>query len=106
MNQVKIIPLSEIGLIRPLFQQVFGADISDVMLEWKYGGGRGRSYGFFSSTGRLLAHCGVFYRLVQAEGQRRRIAQLGDLMAAPGKVGGLSRSSSPFALLVKQEYRF
>lgn len=100
--QIRIIEFHELDLIRPLFRQVFGTDISGPMLVWKYGQGRGRSYGAFASDGTLLAHCGVFYRDVLAEGELRRIGQLGDLMALPGRYGGLSRSKSPFALLIQQ----
>lgn len=98
---IRTIPLAELDLIRPLFRQVFNTDISAAMLEWKYGGGRGVSYGAFAPDGRLLAHCGLFFRTVLADGVPRRIAQLGDLMALPGRYGGLSRGSSPFALLVR-----
>lgn len=100
--QIREIPIDECSLIRPLFRQVFSTDISEPMLAWKYGEGAGRSYGAFASDGRLLAHCGVFFRFVLADGQQRRIAQLGDLMALPGRYGGLSRGSSPFALLIQQ----
>lgn len=100
--QITEIAFQERALIRPLFRQVFGSDISEEMLAWKYGDGRGRSYGAFSPDGVLLAHCGIFYRQVLADGQPRRIAQLGDLMALPGRYGGLSRSQSPFALLIRQ----
>lgn len=100
--EVREIPLQDLSLIRPLFRQIFGADISTEMLAWKYGEGRGRSYGAFAQDGTLLAHCGVFYRSALADGQSCRIAQLGDLMALPGRVGGLSRFSSPFSLLIRK----
>jgi hypothetical protein len=96
------IPFRDISKITPLFQQVFNSTLSPEMLAWKYDQGRGRSYGYFSASGELLAHCGIFYRTVLAEGKVRRIAQLGDLMARPGKHGGLSRSSSPFAVLIRR----
>ncbi|MFA6499006.1 MAG: hypothetical protein WCV64_06705 [Desulfurivibrionaceae bacterium] len=99
---VREIPFQDIPQIRPLFRQVFGGDLSPEMLAWKYGEGRGRSYGAFAPDGTLVAHCGTFYRLVLADGQSRRIAQLGDLMALPGKLGGLSRFGSPFALLIRK----
>lgn len=100
---IREIAPNEMGLIKPLFLKVFKNDISDEMLTWKYACGRGKSYGaFIPEDGKLLAHCGIFYRNVLADGQACRIAQLGDLMAIPGKYGGLSRASSPFALLIKQ----
>ena len=98
---VRHIPYGEIEVIRPLFRQVFGSDISESMLAWKYGQDEGVSYGAFLGDS-LLAHCGVFYRSVLAEGRQRRIGQLGDLMALPGSYGGLSRKKSPFALLIQQ----
>lgn len=100
--QVREIRFQELGLIRPLFGRVFKTDLPDTMLAWKYGDGRGRSYGAFTEEGELLAHCGVFYRQTLAEGVSCRIAQLGDLMALPGRHGGVSRSRSPFALLIQQ----
>lgn len=100
--QIKMIEHHELGMIRPLFKQVFGTDLSDPMLAWKYGQGRGKSYGSFAPDGTLLAHCGILYRDVLADGRHRRIAQLGDLMALPGRYGGLSRSKSPFALLIQR----
>lgn len=98
--QVREIPFAELPLIRPLFCRIFKTDISEEMLAWKYGDGRGRSYGIFTAAGELLAHCGIFYRQALAEGSPCRIAQLGDLMALPGRYGGVSRTRSPFALLI------
>lgn len=99
---IREIAFQELALIKPLFRQVFGSDISEEMLAWKYGDGQGRSYGAFAPDGALLAHCGLFYRQVLADGQPCRIAQLGDLMALPGRYGGLSRAGSPFALLIRK----
>lgn len=100
--QVREIGFQELGLIRPLFSRVFKADLPDSLLAWKYGDGRGRSYGAFTEEGELVAHCGLFYRQTLAEGVFCRIAQLGDLMALPGRHGGVSRGRSPFALLIQQ----
>jgi hypothetical protein len=100
--QIQQLGFQDLGIIQPLFRQVFGTDIPEPMLAWKYGQGRGRSCGAFAPDGTLLAHCGIFYRDVLAERNRHRIAQLGDLMALPGRYGGLSRSKSPFALLIQR----
>lgn len=86
--------------LREGFRQVFGGDISAALLHWKYGDGRGRCWGAFADDGALLAHCGVTYREVLADGQRRRIAQLGDLLATPARQDGLSRRHSAFFLLI------
>ncbi len=88
-------------LIPPLFRQVFGGDISLAMLQWKYGAGRGAAYGYFGDNGELLVHCGLSYRRALADGQLRRIAHMGDLMAVPGGRGGLGRSA-PFALVIQR----
>lgn len=95
-------PPGEEDRIRPLFQQVFKVDISPQMVRWKYAEGRGRSWGAWDTDGKLVVHCGVFYRQTLVGGSPRRIAQLGDLMASPQKPGGLTRSHSPFARLVRQ----
>lgn len=99
--QIKKIDFRDLAVIQPLFRQVFGTDIPEPMLAWKYGEERGSAWGAFAGD-RLLAHCGLFYRTVLAEGRQQRIAQLGDLMALPGRYGGLSRKSSPFAALIQQ----
>lgn len=101
-GNVRQLAFQEMGRIFPLFRLRFGTDISDAMLAWKYGDGRGRSYGFFSDDGVLLTHCGIFYRQALADGEPCRIAQLGDLMALPGGYGGLSRGGSPFAVMIRQ----
>lgn len=100
--QIREIEFQELGLIKPLFRRVFNSDISEAMLAWKYGEGRGKSYGIFTAEGELLAHCGIFYRQALADGISCRIVQLGDLMALPGHHGGVSRLRSPFALLIQK----
>lgn len=95
-------PAGEEDRIRPLFREVFKVDISPEMVHWKYGEGRGSSWGAWDADGDLVVHCGVFYRRALAGGAPRRIAQLGDLMASPQKPGGLTRGQSPFARLVRQ----
>lgn len=102
VRSTRVLHVEDRPAIRQLFQKVFRNDLSDAMLEWKYGDGRGTSYGVFSDEGRLLAHCGIFYRSVLADGQLRSIVQLGDLMALPGRHGGLARDGSPFALLIQK----
>lgn len=86
--------------LRAGFKEVFGADISPAMLHWKYGEGRGRSWGAFAQDGSLLAHCGVVYRDVLAEGEPRRIGQLCDLLATSARSDGLSRRQSAFFRLL------
>lgn len=95
-------PAGEEDRIRPLFREVFKVDISPEMVGWKYGQGRGRSWGAWDADDELVVHCGVFYRRALAGGTPRRIAQLGDLMASPHKPGGLTRGQSPFARLIRQ----
>lgn len=94
MGEVRTITPGRFSLIRPLFQQVFGSEISEEMLAWKYADGRGVSYGYFNDVGELLVHCGLSYRRVLADGQLHRIGHIGDLMAAPGRHGGLGRAAS------------
>jgi hypothetical protein len=88
--------------IRPLFREVFKVDIGPEMVHWKYGEGRGQSWGAWDADGDLLVHCGVFYRRALAGGHVRRIAQLGDLMASPRKPGGLPREPPPIARLIRR----
>jgi len=102
LYEAREIPGAELPVITPLFCRIFKTDISEEMLAWKYGDGRGRSYGIFTVEGELLAHCGIFYRQVHADATPCRIAQLGDLMALPGRYGGVSRSRSPFAQLIQK----
>lgn len=102
MPQIRILPEHELCLIKPLFLRVFDVELPDGMMAWKYGGGHGRSYAMFSENGELLVHCGVFFRMVLADGTLQRISQLGDLMAQPGRHGGLVRSGSPFAQLIQK----
>lgn len=87
-----------------LFRDVFKTDISDALIGWKYDAGRGRRYGVFSDEDRLLAHCGLTFRQTLVEGERRRIAQLTDLMATRSKPGGLTRGSSVFHHLIAHVY--
>lgn len=91
--------------VQLLFREVFGDEISPAMLHWKYADGRGGAWGFWDEEGRLAAHCGVFYRTILAGGVRRKIAQLGDLMASRRKPGGLSRRDSPFFQIIQQVLR-
>lgn len=100
-NEVREIAPADLHLIRPLFRQVFKTDITDAMLDWKYGEGLGRAYGYFNDAGELLVHCGLSYRRVLADGQPRRIAHMGDLMAASGRHGGLGRASA-FAHVIRR----
>lgn len=83
-----------------LFAEVFGNPLSPAMRQWKYGDGHGLSIGAWQEQ-RLVAHCGIFYRDVLVGGVARRIGQLGDLMAAADKAGGLARRNSPFFRLIR-----
>lgn len=98
--QVSQIPLGQECRIQPLFREVFGHELSPEMLHWKYAQGRGASWGGWDSAGRLIVHCGLFYRNVLAGGGQRRIVQLGDLMASTGGRGGLARRHAPFYQLI------
>lgn len=100
-SHIREIKPQELGLIRPLFRQVFKTDITDAMLDWKYGEGLGRAYGYFNDADELLVHCGLSYRRALADGQPRRIAHMGDLMAASGRHGGLGRAGA-FAQVIHQ----
>ncbi|RYF84113.1 MAG: GNAT family N-acetyltransferase [Comamonadaceae bacterium] len=99
--QIRLIETAaDVARLRAGFREVFGGDISPAMLHWKYGEGRGRMWGAFADSGDLLAHCGVMYREVLAEGKSWRIAQLGDLLATPARLDGLSRKQSAFFQLI------
>ncbi|RYZ13317.1 MAG: hypothetical protein EOO24_00455 [Comamonadaceae bacterium] len=100
MNQVRLLGPAEAGQFPAVFREVFGGDISAAMIDWKYGGERGRQYGVVSEDGRLVAHCGITFRDALVEGRPRRIAQLGDLLGVRHKPGGLARRGSPFGLLI------
>jgi len=90
----------ELGLIRPLFETVFGSPISHELLHWKYGEGRGQSWVVLDEQRKPLLHCGLCYRHILHGGSRVRAAQLVDLMAAP-KMSGLARRNSPFNKLMR-----
>lgn len=90
--------------LHALFQEVFRTDISPALLAWKYDEGRGQRHGVFSDEGRLLAHCGLTFRHARVEGESRRVAQLGDLMATRSKPGGLTRGASVFHHLIAHVY--
>ncbi|MBN2645383.1 MAG: hypothetical protein JXR59_07920 [Desulfuromonadaceae bacterium] len=94
------LPEGEVDLIRPLFHEVFGHEVSADLLHWKYGGGRGVSWVGRDQAGELLIHCGLFHRRALVGGRAQRVAQLVDLMASPRMHGGLSRKQSPFYLLI------
>lgn len=87
--------------VQPLFKQVFGHEISTALLNWKYGQGRGCCWLGSDQDGEPVVHCGLHYRQALVGGRRQRIAQLVDLMASPQAHGGISRTQSPFFMLIK-----
>jgi hypothetical protein len=99
---LECLPESGLQSIQPLFACVFGHEISTDLLDWKYADGRGQSW-VARLEGELapLVHCGVCFRDLTFAGRVVRAGQLVDLMAAP-KGFGLSRGSSPFALLLRR----
>jgi hypothetical protein len=99
VSDVRRLAEDDLALIQPLFAEVFGAPISLEMLQWKYGDGRGVAWTLWNKD-VLLLHCGVCQREVLLQGERVRVAQLVDLMAAP-KQAGLSLRTSPFAVLMR-----
>lgn len=99
MNTVCRLSDRELTKIQPLFAQVFGASISEAMLDWKYAQGRGESWCVYDQSHRLLLHCGICFREVFRFGKEERVAQLVDLMAAP-KQAGLSRKGAAFSVLM------
>lgn len=99
-STVAVIREGDYDGLRGVFRDVFGSDISEAFLHWKYGNGRGRCYGVFSDSGVLLAHCGLTFRHVLAEGRLWRIPQLGDLMVAGGGRSSLARGTSVFHQLL------
>lgn len=100
MNVIRRLGGDEFGIIRPLFESVFGQPISQDLLDWKYAGGRGESWAALSGDRVPILHCGVWFRNVLDAGEPVRAAQLVDLMAAP-KLSGLTRTTSPFTQLMR-----
>lgn len=94
------LPVGEVELIRPLFDEVFGQNVSPELLHWKYGEGRGTSWAGWDHEGNLFIHCGLSYRSCLVGGRPQRVVQLVDLMASPRMHGGLSRKQSPFYRLI------
>lgn len=100
MSGVRCLGDDELVLIRPLFEAVFKAPVSEALLRWKYGQGRGASWTVWQDDG-LVLHCGLFFRNVLLQGEPTQAAQLVDLMAAP-KQSGLTRHGSPFTVLMQR----
>jgi hypothetical protein len=100
MITIRSLADDELALLQPLFLSVFGTPISLDLLQWKYARGRGSSWTIWQQN-NLLLHCGVCWREVLLQGNRLRVAQLTDLMAAP-KQSGLSRHEAPFTQLMHQ----
>lgn len=94
------LPAGSEEVIRPLFREVFGHEISPALLQWKYGKGRGLSWVGWGQDGSPLVHCGLSFRTTLVGGRLQRIAQLVDLMASPRAHGGISRRQSPFYQLI------
>lgn len=101
MTTIRRLSDDEIGIIRPLFAEVFGHPVSLDLLKWKYANHRGESWVVSSASGSPTMHCGIFFRDILIGGRTRRVAQLVDLMAQ-AKSLGLARSDSPFAKLMRQ----
>lgn len=95
--------VNEKSLIKPLFLDVFGSEISDALLRWKYEDERGFNLGFFSEKGELIGHVGGVFREVLHKGKLYLVPQMVDLMVSKStKPGGLSRSGSVFARLMRE----
>ena len=99
MFDLRQLSSDELDQIKPLFETVFGVPFSLELMRWKYADGRGASWTAWDGGGGPAVHCGLMYRQVIFRGRRVRGAQLVDLMARP-KSQGLSRESSPFAVLM------
>lgn len=89
-------------LIKSLFKKVFGSEISNALLCWKYNEGRGFNIGFANNEDTLIGHVGAVYRDVLNRGILYTVPQMTDLMVSPSNAGGLSRGSSVFGSLIKQ----
>lgn len=83
-----------------MFEAVFKHPVSLELLHWKYGDQRGESWLAESGDGQPIMHCGLYFRDVMLNGNILRAAQLVDLMAPPTSKG-LSRKTSPFAVLMQ-----
>lgn len=99
MNDTSYIPNA--FSIKPLFKNVFGSEISDTLLNWKYNGNRGFNIGFWNAEDTLIGHVGGVYRIILYKGVSYSVPQMTDLMVSPSKVNGLSRSNSVFGNLIK-----
>ncbi len=87
--------------IRALFEQVFGAPMSEALWRWKYDEGRGAAAGVRSSDteappGPLIAHYGGTRRTLGLGRELVLGVQMGDVMVRPDARGILSRNG-PFA---------
>lgn len=100
--RIRLTAAADMPQVLILFEEAFRHTISPAMLHWKYAEGRGQSWGAWDPDGRLLVHCGVFFRRALAAGRPVRAAQLGDLMASARKPSGLARQQSPFAGVIRE----
>lgn len=100
MITIQPLDASDTDEFRSIFREVFGADLSLAMVDWKYGEGRGLQFGAFSNENRMVAHCGITFRDALVEHRHYRIAQIGDQFGVRNKPGGLARRSSVFGSLL------
>ena len=98
---VRRLPDDGLAVLQPLFETVFKHPVSLALLHWKYGEQRGESWLVESADGQPSMHCGLYFRDVRHRGLLLRVPQLVDLMAPP-KSMGLTRTKSPFALLMRK----
>lgn len=98
---IRRVPDDGLSVLQPLFETVFKHPVSLALLHWKYGDQRGESWLAESADGQPTVHCGLYFRDVRLRGRVLRVPQLVDLMAPP-KSGGLTRTESPFALLMRK----
>ncbi|WP_306604997.1 hypothetical protein [Azonexus sp.] len=89
----------ELGVVQPLFEQVFKHPISLDLLRWKYANRRGESW-MVRQDDQYLLHCGTLFRKVLVGDEHFRVIQIADLMAPP-KQSGLTRQEAPFPILLK-----
>ncbi|MEK7991785.1 MAG: GNAT family N-acetyltransferase [Thiotrichaceae bacterium] len=93
----RILPVTEQQKIamQNLFQQVFGAKMSNDMWHWKYGQQRGVAVGVWQQE-QMVAHYGGMQRRLSYFGEKRLGIQIGDVMVLPTERGRLTKRGAFF----------
>lgn len=93
----RILPVTEQQKsdMQTLFKQVFNADMSNAMWQWKYGQQRGVAIGVYQQN-KMVAHYGGMLRRLHYFGESHVGIQIGDVMVLPSERGRLTKHGAFF----------